>query len=89
MNVLMVYAYARVKYGYRISVSAVQLVAIQVPLGMAVYFTTCLDNVLMAWSLGLILAFVSMAISIYIVHQKTRLWNALRAKITSKLHGHD
>ena len=89
MNVVMVYAYAHVKYGYRISISAVQLVAIQVPLGIAVYFTTCLDNVLMAWSLGLILAFVSMAISIYIVHQKTRLWNALRAKITSKLRGHD
>jgi O-antigen/teichoic acid export membrane protein len=89
MNVVMVYAYAHVKYGYRISISAVQLVAIQVPLGIAVYFTTCLDNVLMAWSLELILAFVSMAISIYIVHQKTRLWNALRAKITSKLRGHD
>ncbi len=88
-NVIMVYAYAYVKYGYRVSLPVVQLIAIQVPLGLAVYITTWLDNVWVAWGIGIILAFVSMAVSINIVHQKTGLWNALKTRINSKLHGHD
>lgn len=88
-NVLMVYGYAYVKYGYRVSLSVVQLIAIQVPLGIVVYITTWLDNVWVAWGIGIILAFVSMAVSINIVHQKTGLWNALKSRITSKLRGHD
>jgi O-antigen/teichoic acid export membrane protein len=89
VNVVMVYAYAYVKYGYRLSLGVVQLVAIQLPLGIAVYFTTWLDNTWLAWGLGLLLAFVSMAVSVNIVHQKTGLWNALKSRISSKLHGHD
>ncbi len=88
-NVLMVSAYAYVKYGYRVSISVVQLVAVQVPLGIAVYITTWLDNDWIAGAIGIILSFVSMAVSVYIVHQKTGLWNALKARITSKFHRHD
>jgi len=67
----------------------VQLVAIQVPLGLVVYITTWLDNMWLSWGIGIILAFVSMAVSINIVHQKTGLWNALKSRITSKFHRHD
>jgi len=89
LNVVMVYAYAYAKYGYRVSMSVVQLVAIQVPLGLVVYITTWLDNMWLSWGIGIILAFVSMAVSINIVHQKTGLWNALKSRITSKFHRHD
>ncbi len=87
-NVLMVYAYAHVKYGYRISLPVIQLIAIQIPLGIAVYITTWLDNAWVAWGIGIILAFVSMAVSVNIVHQKTGLWIALKEKISSKLKRH-
>jgi hypothetical protein len=88
-NVVMVYAYVYVKYGYRLSLAVVQVMAIQVPLGIAVYFTTWLDKAWLAWGIGILLAFVSMAVSVNIVHQKTGLWNALKSRISSKLHGHD
>lgn len=87
-NVLMVYAYAHVKYGYRISLPVIQLIAIQIPLGIAVYITTWLDNAWEAWGIGIILAFVSVAVSVNIVHQKTGLWTALKEKILSKLKRH-
>ena len=87
-NVLMVYAYAHVKYGYRISLPVIQLIAIQIPLGIAVYITTWLDNAWVAWGIGIILAFVSVAVSVNIVHQKTGLWIALKEKISSKLKRH-
>jgi O-antigen/teichoic acid export membrane protein len=88
-NVVMVYAYVYVMYGYRLSLAVVQVMAIQVPLGIAVYFTTWLDKAWLAWGIGILLAFVSMAVSVNIVHQKTGLWNALKSRISSKLHGHD
>jgi hypothetical protein len=84
----MVYAYAHVKYGYRISLPVIQLIAIQIPLGIAVYITTWLDNAWVAWGIGIILAFVSVAVSVNIVHQKTGLWIALKEKISSKLKRH-
>ena len=88
-NVLMVYAYASIKYGYKVSLPVVQLIAIQVPLGIAVYITTWLENVWIGGGIGIILSFVSLAVSVNIVHQKTGLWNALKARIASKFHGHD
>lgn len=86
LDVLMVYFYARIKYGYSMSVSVLQLVAIQIPLGGAVYITTWIDNGIVAWGLGLMLCFVSMAVSFYVLHQKTGLWNALKKRLFSKLH---
>jgi O-antigen/teichoic acid export membrane protein len=88
-NVLMVYAYASIKYGYKVSLPVVQLIAIQVPLGIVVYITTWLENVWIGGGIGIILSFVSLAVSVNIVHQKTGLWNALKARIASKFHGHD
>ncbi len=88
VDVLLVYAYAYVKYGYRLSLSVIQLIAIQLPLGIAVYISTWLDNAWVSWGIGIILAFVSMAVSVNIVHQKTGLWNAFKTRINSKLHGH-
>ena len=88
-NVLMVYAYASIKYGYKVSLPVVQLIAIQVPLGIAVYITTWLENIWIGGGIGIILSFVSLAVSVNIVHQKTGLWNALKARIASKFHGHD
>lgn len=88
-NVLMVYAYASIKYGYKVSLPVVQLIAIQVPLGIVVYITTWLENIWIGGGIGIILSFVSLAVSVNIVHQKTGLWNALKARIASKFHGHD
>jgi O-antigen/teichoic acid export membrane protein len=88
-NVLMVYAYASIKYGYKVSLPVIQLIAIQVPLGIVVYITTWLENIWIGGGIGIILSFVSLAVSVNIVHQKTGLWNALKARIASKFHGHD
>jgi O-antigen/teichoic acid export membrane protein len=88
MDVLMVYVYAHVKYGYRMSAGVLRLVAVLFPLGMAVYIVTLLDNSLVYWTMGMLLSFLSMALSLYILHQKTHLWNALKERFLSKLHRH-
>ncbi|MBR1447305.1 MAG: oligosaccharide flippase family protein [Prevotella sp.] len=87
-DVLIVYVYARLKYGYTMSYSVLQLVAIQVPLGLVIYGTTLLDSALFRWGFGLLLCFVSGVVSLQILHQKTGLWNALKGKVVSKFGRH-
>ena len=85
VDLFIIYFYAYVRYGYRISVSVVQIILIQLPLGIAIYGITHIDSPWLYWVLGLLLCFVSLAISIHILHQKTSLWTALVKKAKSKL----
>lgn len=89
IDLVMLYVYARVKYGYRLSLSVVQLMAIQIPLALVIYMVSLFDNAVAYWTIGLLLCFVSLSASVYILYQKTGLWNALKAKFISKLKGHD
>lgn len=84
-DVLIVYVYARWRYGYFVSSSVFRLVAIQIPIGLAGYGTTLFENPWLRWGFGLLLCFISGVVSLKILHQKTGLWNALKNKITSKL----
>ena len=87
-DVVLVYAYARVRYGYSFSAPVIQLIAIQLPIGVAVYLTTLITPVWMSWGMGLLLCFVCFGVSFYILRQKSSLWNALEKKFKSKLRRH-
>ena len=89
IDILYIYGYARWRYGYRMSKQVVQYMAIQYPIGMAAYIVTFIDNPYIYWTLGALLCFVSLAISVYVLHQKTSLWNALQLKVKSKFARHD
>lgn len=88
IDLLIVYLYTGVRYGYRGSLIVAHVVLIQLPLGVAVYILTLLENTLLYWTLGSLLCFVSMAISVYILHQKTTLWNALVGRLKSRFSSH-
>ena len=88
VDVVMVYAYAHLRYGYRVSLQVLHYAAIQIPLGVAVYVVTLVDNPVIYWVLGSLLCFVSLSVSVYILHQKTSLWSALTAKALAKFRRH-
>ena len=85
LDLLIVYAYAHLRYGYRLSLPVMQYAAMQLPLGVAAYVVTLIDdNPYIYWILGAIICFVSLAISVHVLHQKTSLWEALIRRITHK-----
>lgn len=88
IDLFIIMAYTYVRYGYRMSLPVLQIVFIQLPLGLAVYGLTFIDNSLLYWLMGSLLSFVSLAVSLYILHQKTSLWGALKKKFSSKFHKH-
>ena len=63
--------------------------AIQLPLGIAAYIVTFIDYPYIYWLLGLLLCFISLAVSVHILHQKTSLWSAMRERLLSKLHSYE
>jgi O-antigen/teichoic acid export membrane protein len=85
MELAMVYCYARLRFGFRLSAPVIQYASMQIPLGLAIYFVTLSDSAVTYWGLCSILCFVSTAISFTVLRQKTSLWDALIRKIKGKL----
>ena len=83
IDILVVYGYAHLRYGYRVSLQVLQYLGIQTPLGLAAYLLTFVEQPFLYWALGIMLCLASTAISLYILHQKTSLWAALTRKIKS------
>lgn len=87
-DILMAYAYTSIRYHLRISSAVIWTMAIQLPLGIGVYILTFVDNALLYWGLGSLLCLVSLFVSVYILHQKSSLWSALKHKYLSKFSRH-
>jgi hypothetical protein len=84
VDIIIIYIYTFLRYGYQVSLPVVQYAAIQLPLGIAAYIITFVDNQLIYWLLGILLCFVSLAASVHILQQKTSLWNTLKQKFMKK-----
>ena len=89
VDILLVYLYAFFRYGYHVSYPVLQYVAMQLPLGIAAYVVTKVDNDFVYWTLSGIFCLVSLSISISILYQKTALWDALKTKLNKKLRGNN
>ncbi|MBR1485157.1 MAG: oligosaccharide flippase family protein [Prevotella sp.] len=85
VDILIIYAYTYLRYGFHFSLSVVQYAAIQLPLGLAAYIVTFVDAPLIYWTLGCLLCFVSLAVSLHVLHQKTSLWEKLTKKLKSTI----
>ncbi len=85
VNVFVVLVYAHRKYGYNVASSVKLYTLIQLPLGIAACITTYLLDGIFYWVVGLLLAMVSLTISVQILHTKTNLWNALVGKVKRRL----
>lgn len=88
IDIVVVYLYAHLRYGYTVSSSVLLYLAMQLPFGIAAYLLTFVGNPFVYWSLGLLLCLASLAISLYILHQKTSLWSALVGKFKSRFSRH-
>lgn len=88
VDVLIIYAYTYLRYGFHFSLPVVQYAAIQLPLGLAAYIVTFIEHPLIYWTLGCLLCFVSLAVSVHVLHQKTALWSAMVGKLKNKIR-HD
>ncbi|MBM6992664.1 MAG: oligosaccharide flippase family protein [Prevotella sp.] len=86
INLVVVFVYARWKYGYSIASTVKLYTLIQLPLGIATCMVTYLLDGIFYWMVGLLLAFVSLGISVQILRSKTNLWNALVEKISFRFH---
>ena len=80
VDLVVICIYTRIRYHYRMSSSVVLYFVMQLPLGLSVYILTFVQNPFIYWTLGVMLCFVSLAISLYILRQKTSLWSALKRK---------
>ena len=89
IDLLLVSAYAYIRFRYRVSMQVLHYMAIQFALGVAVYVVTLIDNPLIYWVLGVLLCLVSLLVSISILHQKTSLWASLTGKLLNRFRRHE
>lgn len=79
LNIFMHY-----RYGYVISAAVLKYAALQLPIGLMAYALTFVGNPWVYWPVGILLGLLSLSISLYILHRKSRLWKALKEKMVRK-----
>ena len=88
IDLVIVYAYTHVRYGYRLSAAVVRYATIHLLLGAGVYAVAHDISHWTSWLVAALLVAVSLAYSLFILHQKTSLWSALTMKFRKRFrHG--
>ena len=77
--------YATWKFGYRTTSFVVRYAAIQMTIGFVAYAVTLLTNGWLYWITEAALTIVSTAYSLYVMHHKTRLWEALKRRFVKSV----
>nr|WP_308535472.1 oligosaccharide flippase family protein [uncultured Prevotella sp.] len=83
VDFIIVLIYARIKYKYKPGNNILLYSMVQIPIGILVFFCTKLQNVILYWGVGIMLALISGATTISILKTKTSLWNSLTTRIKS------
>ena len=81
LDLVMILVYAYVRYRYVVSPQVRKYVFIQFPLGIAAYSVTLISHSWLYWLSGVGVVALSTAVSVYILHKKTSLWNKLKQKM--------
>lgn len=84
LDFILLTAYTRWKYGYSISSPVIRYTLYQIPIGVIAYIVSIQTQGVIYWGGGIALALLSAGISVYTLHQKTKLWTKLKKKITGK-----
>ncbi len=86
LDLVMIVAYANVRYNFRLTPSVLRYMAVQYPLGVVAYAFAVANVPLwisLTGSLAAVLA--SGGVSIYVImYKKTSLWNSMKRKITRR-----
>lgn len=78
LDFIMLNTFTWVVYKYRPSRGTIAYLALQLPLGIAAWLLTLTSNQWLYWIAGILLALLSLAISLAILHRKTNLLQSLR-----------
>ena len=81
IDFIVVFIYARLRYAYKPTAGIVKYTLIQLPIGLLAYTSTWIADPRLYWSIGVLLAILSMTASLSILRKKTRLWAALMRKL--------
>lgn len=81
IDFIVVFIYARLRYAYKPTAGIVKYTLIQLPIGLLAYASTWIADPRLYWSIGALLAILSMTVSLSILRKKTRLWAALMRKL--------
>lgn len=81
IDFIVVFIYARLRYAYKPTAGIVKYTLIQLPIGLLAYASTWIVDPRLYWSIGALLAILSMTASLSILRKKTRLWAALMRKL--------
>lgn len=85
VNAVIVFVYTRRKYHYQLSAEVRRYSLLQMPLGLLAFSVTFFLDGWLYWSLGLLLAVMSLIVSVVILRSKTNLWKALKSRVFDKL----
>ena len=86
IDCVMLYAVMNIRYGYAMSRDVVRYMGVLLPFALMSFLITMTDSSVVYWVMGCLLVLSSSAVSIYILHNKTSLWEKLVQKIGQKLH---
>jgi len=85
INFVVVMAYSRWRYHFVASREVKIYSLIQIPLGVLAYVATYLLEGWLYWTFGLLLAVLSLSISVVVFHSKSNLWQALKEGFMGRL----
>ena len=88
LNLVCVYGYAYVRYGYRLSSSVMRYAALHFSIGLLVLLCVRSDDEWMRWGVASLLCVVSTIVSLRVMKAKSGLWNALISKVKNKFVRH-
>lgn len=88
LNLVCVYGYAYVRYGYRLSSSVMRYAALHFSIGLLVLLCVRSDDEWMRWGVASLLCLVSTIVSLRVMKAKSGLWNALVSKVKNKFVRH-
>ncbi len=85
VNFVVVMSYARWRYHFVASREVKIYALIQIPLGVLAYVETCFFEGWIYWAVGLLLAVLSLSISVCVFHSKSNLWYSLKERLENRL----
>ena len=88
LNLVCVYGYAYVRYGYRLSSSVMRYAALHFSIGLLVLLCVRSDDEWMRWGVASLLCVISTIVSLRVMKAKSGLWNALVSKVKNKFVRH-
>lgn len=88
LNTLMVLSYMRWKFKVIISRTVVKIFSLHLSICLLAYFVTITFSGVVYWLLGISVAITSLGVSLYILKQKSHLWDKLKVRIRNRFtHG--